>query len=263
MLVPEEIEVFASTDVGRKRKHNEDNFLIDNELRLFIVADGMGGHAAGEVASAMAVQCIRDSIAANAKKLADRAKRAAASGVTIKSILSLLEAAVQRASARIHEEARKDRKKRGMGTTVSLILFLGSHGFVAHVGDSRIYLMRNKTVHQVTEDHTIANELMKLGMVTPEQLAQVPRKNAITRAVGVYEHVEVDTMTLEVLPNDRFLLASDGLTGYLDDAGVRLAELLQEQDGQACVQAMIDYANARGGKDNVTAMLIKLGGDAG
>jgi CRP-like cAMP-binding protein len=147
-----------------------------------------------------------------------------------------------------------------MGTTMSLILVLAQQGFIAHVGDSRIYLLRGGRVQQVTEDHTVFNELIKRGKLTAEQVAKVAQKNAITRAVGVYERVEVDTLVMELLPGDQFLLASDGLTGYLESPD-ELGPLLQ-QDGDDTMASLIALANNRGGKDNITCVNVRLVGDA-
>jgi serine/threonine protein phosphatase PrpC len=255
------IRFFAATDVGRVRDHNEDNFLVDKKLSLFMVADGMGGHAAGEVASAIAVRTIHEEIKRERDLLADYVQGArGASRVTTKEVLALMEHAVQRACARIHEEAQADATKRGMGTTLSCILVLGTRGFIAHVGDSRIYMCRGGTVQQVTEDHTVFNELIKRGKLTKEQVEKVGHKNAITRAVGVYERVEVDTLMIEVLPGDTFLLASDGLTGYLE--GPAELESFFATDGDSAVKGLVELANDRGGKDNVTVVLVRLGGDS-
>jgi hypothetical protein len=146
-----------------------------------------------------------------------------------------------------------------MGTTLVSILILGNQVFVGHVGDSRIYLMRGGRVQQVTEDHTVFNELVKRGKLSREEIEKVAQKNAITRAVGVYERVEVDTLVLEVLPGDVFVLASDGLTGYLENAD-ELAPFLA-QDGDKAAKGLIGLANERGGKDNITTVIVKLGAD--
>ncbi len=252
------IRFYAATDVGQVRDHNEDNFLVDKKLSLFIVADGMGGHAAGEVASAIAVRTVHDEMKRERDLLLDFTLGASgAHKVTGKDITALLEHAVQRACAKIHEEAQADPAKRGMGTTLSALIVLGTQGFIAHVGDSRIYLMRNGRVQQVTEDHTVQNELIKRGKLTREQIEKVAHKNAITRAVGVYERVEVDTLRIEVLPGDIFVLASDGLTGYLD-APEDLAPYLV-LEGDKAAKALIAHANQRGGKDNITAVLVRIG----
>src|SRR5580658_9551117 len=212
MTIPDaQIRFFAATDAGEVREHNEDNFLVDKKLSLFVVADGMGGHAAGEVASAIAVRTVHEELKRDKEMLDDYASGAAgASKVTRKDIVALLEHAVQRACSKIHEEALADPNKRGMGTTLSALLVAGDQGFIAHVGDSRIYLARGDHVQQVTEDHTVFNELIKRGKLTREQIEKVQRKNAITRAVGVYERVEVDTLVMELIAGDTLILASDG-----------------------------------------------------
>lgn len=251
------IRFFAATDVGKVREHNEDNFLVDKKLGLFIVADGMGGHAAGEVASAIAVRTVHEEVKKERGILEGYMQ--GQKDVTTRDVVALLEYAVQRACAKVHEEAQADVAKRGMGTTLSSLLVIGQKGFIAHVGDSRIYLMRGARVQQVTEDHTVINELIKRGKLSREQIDKVAQKNAITRAVGVYERVEVDTLVMEVLPADVFMLCSDGLCGYLEGAQ-ELAQPLAF-DGAAAPKALIDLANERGGKDNITAVVVKLGDD--
>ena len=255
------IRFFAATDVGNVREHNEDNFLVDKKLSLFIVADGMGGHAAGEVASAIAVRTIHEEIKRERDLLTDfLAGARGASRVTNKDILALMEHAVQRACARIHEEAQADAQKRGMGTTLSALIILGTRGFIAHVGDSRIYMARGGGVQQVTDDHTVYNELIKRGKLSREQIEKVGHKNAITRAVGVYERVDVDTLMIEVLPGDQFLLATDGLTGYLETTEELVGYVTK--DGDAATKSLVDLAKTRGGKDNITVVLVRLGGEA-
>ena len=253
------VRFFAATDVGRVRDHNEDNYLVDKKLALFVVADGMGGHAAGEVASAIAVRTVHDEVKKERQLIDDyQAGKSGAGRVTAREILNLLEFAVQRACARVHEEAQGDQQKRGMGTTLSALLIVGHKGFIAHVGDSRIYMMRGPKVQQITEDHTVFNELIKRGKLTREQIDKVAHKNAITRAVGVYERVEIDTLLVELLPGDRFLLATDGLHGYLggpDD----LQPYLSESESEQAVAKLITLANESGGKDNITGIVIRLG----
>ncbi len=256
------VKFFAATDVGRIRDHNEDNFLVDKKLGLFVVADGMGGHAAGEVASAMAVRTLHEELKREQSMLDDFVRGArGAARVSLTDITTLLEHAVHRACARIHEAAMADPEKRGMGTTMSALLVLGVTGFIAHVGDSRIYLTRAGTSSQVTEDHTVYNELIKKGKLTQEQIAKVAaKKNAITRAVGVYERVEVDTLCLELLPGDQFILASDGLTQYLKEEQ-ELADHLASGEGDNAVRDLITLANERGGSDNITVVLVRMLGD--
>ena len=258
MGLSESLRFYAATDVGKVRDHNEDNFLVDKKLSLFIVADGMGGHAAGEVASAIAVRTVHDEIKREKELLDDYTNGATgASKVTPKDVVALLEHAVQRACSKIHEESRVDAAKRGMGTTLSALLVVGHQGFIAHVGDSRIYLSRGGKVQQITEDHTVYNELIKRGKLTREQIEKVQQKNAITRAVGVYERVEVDTLVIELTAGDVLMLASDGLHGYLETPD-ELREPLA-MVGDEGVKALITLANDRGGKDNITTLVVKVG----
>ncbi len=245
MRLSDSIRFYAATDVGKVRDHNEDNFLVDKKLGLFIVADGMGGHAAGEVASAIAVRTVHEEIKREKELLEDYESGATGGNkVTTKDIVALVEHAVQRACSKIHEESSNDPNKRGMGTTLSALVIVGHQGFIAHVGDSRIYLSRAGHIQQVTEDHTVFNELIKRGTLSREQIEKVQQKNAITRAVGVYERVEVDTLVMELIAGDTLILASDGLHGYLENPEEMSAPLALE--GDASAKALVDLANARG-----------------
>jgi serine/threonine protein phosphatase PrpC/CRP-like cAMP-binding protein len=255
-----EIQFGALTDVGRQREHNEDNYLVDKKLGLFVVCDGMGGHAAGEVASALAVRTLHEEIKKEADMLRDYA--AGASGgakVSKRDILNMLEFAVNRASHKVHSEAAKDAKKRGMGTTLVALLVVGNQAFIIYVGDSRIYLLRDGVLEQITEDHTVYNELIKRKKMPREQVEQLAQKHAITRAVGVYQHVEPDTLVVDLLQGDRFLLCSDGLSGYFEEEVEQLGTFLSNPDADAVVRQLIDWANEHGGKDNITSVIVTLG----
>jgi PPM family protein phosphatase len=256
MSLVESVRFAAITDVGRVRELNEDNYLVDRKLPLFIVADGMGGHAAGEVASALAVRLIHEEVRRRVDVIRAYATNSSRDGV--RAIHAMLESAVLKACSRVHEEAKNDASKRGMGTTVSALLIAGTQGFIAHVGDSRIYLGRGGKIQQVTEDHTVANELLRRGRLTPDQIDKVAQKNAITRAVGVYERVEVDTLMLELLPGDQFLLASDGLHGYINHTA-ELEPYLEESNVDRAAGDLIDLANRKGGKDNITCIIVRVG----
>jgi serine/threonine protein phosphatase PrpC len=242
------------TDVGRLRDGNEDSFLVDPRLNLAVVADGMGGHAAGEVASSIAVHALRDTL--HAEKSMLEAFERGVGAADRKEVLRLLELAVQRACGAVYAEAQRDPSRRGMGTTLVALLILGSRGFLAHVGDSRIYLVRAGAVHPLTQDHSLINELLKRGRLTPDQIGKLNMKNAVTRAVGVYESVEVDTLDFDVLAGDRFLLCTDGLTEYAQEHDIQ--RLFRELPEERLPQAFIDHANAGGGKDNITALVVKV-----
>jgi serine/threonine protein phosphatase PrpC len=256
-----DLSFWAATDVGRKRKHNEDNFLVDQKLSLFVVADGMGGHACGEVASQMAVAEFRSAVDSRRDILEAYGRHE--TGVTTHDVLGVLEYSVQSAGLAIFERGQKDVEKRGMGTTISAFLLIGERGFIAHVGDSRVYMVRGGQTVQLTEDHSLVNELIRHGRVTRETLAQSPYasyKNAVTRALGVYETVQVDTIDLEVLPGDQFLLCSDGLHAYLDEK--EIARQLTEESITAVPGKLIDHANNGGGHDNITAVVLRVHADA-
>ena len=257
-----ELTFAAATDVGRQRTHNEDNFLIDKKLRLFLVADGMGGHAAGEVASSIAVHEIRDAVYAN-RDLIDR-YRAEGPAAAAVEILQMLEHAVQAACSTVFNRAQADADKRGMGTTSTVMLIAGApdhlRGFIAHVGDSRVYLARQGQSHQLTEDHSLMNELVRRGKLKRDQVESSPYKqykNAVTRAVGVYASVEVDTFDFDILPGDRFLLCSDGLYAYLDEE--KLPALLGDGDIKDAPKQLIEIANSGGGHDNITGVVLRVG----
>jgi len=257
-----ELTFAAATDVGRQRTHNEDNFLIDKKLRLFIVADGMGGHAAGEVASSITVHTVRDAVYSNRDLLEQfKEEDTKVQGV---EILQILEHALQSACSTVYQRAQREQDKRGMGTTASVLLIAGAHnrlrGFIAHVGDSRIYLARQGQAHQLTEDHSLMNELLKRGKIKKEEFENSPYKqfkNAVTRAVGVYPSVEVDTFDFDILPGDQYLLCSDGMYVYVEED--ELSELLGEGEVSEVPKHLIDIANAGGGHDNITNVVIRVG----
>ncbi len=255
-----EITFAALTDIGRQRDHNEDNFLVDKKLGLFVVCDGMGGHAAGEVASALAVKVFHDTIKRESWMFEDyAADKRGADKVTRKQILTLLENAINQASSRVHEEARKDPTKRGMGTTLVAVVILANQAFVVWVGDSRVYLLRDSVLEQLTEDHSVFNELVKRKKMAREEIDKLPQKNAITRAIGVYEHTEPDSLVVDLIAGDRFLLCTDGLSGYFEDDLEELSRLLCLKDSNLATQELIAAANERGGKDNITTVIVGFG----
>ncbi|MCA9665970.1 MAG: Stp1/IreP family PP2C-type Ser/Thr phosphatase [Myxococcales bacterium] len=253
------IDFWASTDVGKQRDHNEDNFLVDKNLNLFVVADGMGGHAAGEVASSLCVRRVREAVANN-RDLIERFNEGASAARS--EILRMLEHAVQAACSAIYQRAQKQPEKRGMGTTCTLLLLAGHRGFIAHVGDSRIYLLRQGQTHQLSEDHSLVNELVRRGKLKLEEIDSSPYKdykNAVTRAVGVYESVEVDTLDFDVLPGDQFMLCSDGLHHYLDLDETKIGEILTKSgDVKEVTSAFVDLANEGGGHDNITSVVVRV-----
>ncbi len=247
----------GQTDVGRVREHNEDAFLADDELGLYVVADGMGGHAAGEVASAEALDQIHGMV--KTRYDAVRHYLHAPNPESASAVSRMLESAVQAATYMVFGLAEQDPERKGMGTTISTLLVAGRHAFVAQVGDSRVYHGRGKEVVQLTEDHTLVNLQVKMGLLTPEQAKTARHGNVITRAVGIHDYVEVDTVDVDVYAMDRFLLCSDGLTGYMEDTA-EVAQFLFMPRLEDGASGFIDTANARGGKDNISVILIEAYG---
>ena len=236
----------ARTDVGMIRSGNEDNFAVDANVArgIFIVADGMGGHAAGEVASEMAVQIVLREL----KDVTD---------VTDGSVTKVLGEALKLANRAIHDRTITEVDKQGMGTTASVLVLADSRYLIGQVGDSRVYLLRDGSLKQVTKDHSYVQEQVDLGNLTPEQARYHPYSNVITRCVGASPEVEPDLYAGEARTGDVFLVASDGLTGMVDDR--RLAQLLMSRaEPERKVQALISEANGRGGLDNITAIVVHI-----
>jgi serine/threonine protein phosphatase PrpC len=244
---------FGLSDVGRKRAHNEDAYLLDDEVGLYVVADGMGGHAAGEIASQESVEAVFNMVARGVTSLAPLT--GTPSDDEVRAALRLMESAVQSATYMVFSMAEVDRTRAGMGTTISAALVRGEHAITAQVGDSRVYRIRGSEVQQLTEDHTLIAWQLKQGLITPQEARRSPHRNVITRAVGNRDYVQVDTRIVHVEPGDRLLLCSDGLHGYLRGADIAPICAL---GGAAAVQRFVDVANERGGRDNITALLVEL-----
>jgi len=242
------------TDVGRRRKNNQDAFAVDNDLGLFIVADGMGGHASGEVASEEAVDAVRSLVSKGRPTLAqiesgdDRPE-------VLRSAVRLMESALQNATYMVFGIAQYQPEQQGMGTTVSALVVAGGYGLIGQVGDSRVYLIRDGVAAQLTTDHTLVAWQVRQGIITPEEAAVSPHRNVITRAVGSREYVQVDTRFVPVLAGDTFLLCSDGLHGYCDER--EIAEIITSE-GDSAAQLFVDISNARGGRDNITAVVVRI-----
>jgi len=249
------IEVSGQTHVGMKRNHNEDNLLLLPEERLFVVADGMGGHSSGEVASKIAVEEVAEFFRMTSQDLEitwpykmDKQKNYDE---------NRLATGVKLANMRIFEKASSETKYKGMGTTIVTVYFAkDSEVVVGHVGDSRVYFFRDNTLRQVTEDHSLLNDYLKAKKLTPEEIEAFPHKNVIVRALGMKDTVNVDINRVEPKDGDIFLLCSDGLSGMVTDK--QMEQILQSQSDldKACAQ-LIDAANANGGNDNVTCVLAQ------
>lgn len=239
------------TDVGLKRGHNEDNYLINEELNLFVVADGMGGHAGGEYASAIAVNTVEEVVSSM-----DASAIAEGETDPVEINRHKITHAVRLAGRRIFEKAKEQPEYHGMGTTVVVVLVDGGNAYVAHVGDSRVYLARDGEIEQITEDHSLIAEKVRHGLITAEEAKNHRMRNVITRSLGYQEDVEVDIEVRAVRRGDQFLLCSDGLTGHVEDN--ELNDTLTSTNPQTAARSLIALACDRGGDDNITIVITRV-----
>ena len=253
-LIRMRIEVAGHTHVGMKRNHNEDSLLLLTEEHLYCVADGMGGHSSGEIASKIAVDELADFFRMTSRDRdctwpykMDRARNYDE---------NRLQTGIKLANVRIFEHANSDAKYHGMGTTIVTVYFSDGVAYLAHVGDSRAYFLRGKALRQLTEDHSLLNDYLKAKKLTPDEIEAFPHKNVIVRALGMKESVQVDLARLEPRPGDLFLLCSDGLSGMVSDAEIE-ETLNRVSDLDAACKELIEKANAAGGNDNITCILAR------
>jgi PPM family protein phosphatase len=250
------------SDVGRKRRANEDSYTTSDDLRLYVVADGMGGHAAGEVASRLAVESIERHIAAAQPDLPPTVPSETSTlsiedpslPVPARRVLN----AIRLANQEIVRSVRRDQSMRGMGTTVVLAYIQGKRAYIGSVGDSRAYLVRDGAIRQLTDDHTFVNEQVRAGTLTAQEARRHPARNILTRAVGSQDDIEADVIQQDLKPGDQILLCSDGLTTMVEDEDI-LDMLRGAGDPEAGCKSLVDLANQRGGDDNITAVLIQAG----
>lgn len=247
MAAEGELTAAGRTDTGRKRPHNEDAIRLEPRDGLVVLADGMGGYSAGEVASQIAVDTVVTTVR-NASPL-ERGQR-------------LLQEAVGKANRAILDKARDDPDRRGMGTTLAICLFRRRRVSIAHVGDSRVYRLRRGRLERLTTDHSLNQELLDRGYYTRMEARRAGNRHVITRALGVAEEVEATLRDEPVAEGDIFLLCSDGLTDMMDDHSIRYA--LESTDGNlnGVVDDLVDRANELGGRDNISVILIRAGRNA-
>ena len=233
--------VGVRTDVGRVREGNEDSYLAEHPL--FAIADGMGGHSAGEVASETAVKVISDGAAQ-------------VSFEDPRSLARLL----NNANAAIYTKAQTDAALHGMGTTCTLVMAGEGSAYIAHVGDSRAYRLREGKIEQLTDDHTLVGRMVREGQISPEEAQHHPQRNVITNALGLDSNIAVDLREIEARPGDRLLLCSDGLSSMISDSDIVTAANAAE-DPQQAAEALVELALEAGGEDNITVLVVDLGGE--
>lgn len=240
------------TDVGLKRSHNEDNLLINEELNLYVVADGMGGHNGGEYASAICVNTVEEIV--ENMELGD--KLAVDKSDPVELVREKLRYALRLSGRRIFEKAAESPEFHGMGTTAVSMLIDGSNAFIAHVGDSRLYLVRDDRVEQVTEDHSFVARQIKAGVLTAEEARSHRMRNVIYRSLGYQEDVEVDVEVRAIRRGDQFLLCSDGLSGHVE--AHEIFDHVTQYGPQEAARRLVDLACERGGDDNITVIIASV-----
>ena len=250
------VQVAGETDVGQKRNHNEDTFSINEGESLFVVCDGMGGHASGEVASQMAVETIktffkdtRDDPEVTWPYKMDRSRQYEENRLTT---------AIKYANVRIFDAAKKEPKYHGMGTTITALYFIEEGLYRAHVGDSRIYRLRDGEYEQISEDHSLLNDYIKMKKLTPEEIASFPHKNVIVRALGMKESVKVDVVLERPKSGDVYLMCSDGLSDEVTDERMQEILISHGADVQTACHELVQEANRNGGHDNITVVLVRV-----
>lgn len=242
------------SDIGRERQNNEDAYWIDDDLGSYAVCDGMGGHANGEQAARLAIESIARSIAAQAGAL-EEIRGGSADGH--ERLVAIAEAAVHSACREVYDLACAVPEYSGMGCTLTLLMVAGGKAAMAHVGDTRLYLQRDGAVDQLSSDHTMAADFVRQAKLTPEAARTHHLSCVLTRAIGAQGTVEVESLIFEVFPDDVFLLCSDGLSSYVETMGT-LAPFLMRDELDAVPRALVDFANQRGGGDNVTALVVSV-----
>lgn len=239
------LKAVGLSDVGLVRKNNQDSYIINEDLGLAVVADGMGGHAGGDIASNICVAEIENFLTKNRAQLSGEER----------DVLALLTRAVNAASAKIFNAAQEDGKLRGMGTTASLFILNANNGYFAHVGDSRVYLLSKGHLSLVTEDHTVINEKLKDGSLKKEEAASHRLRGVLTRCVGYRKSEKVDVGIIPVEVGDLVIICSDGLHGKMNEE--ELLSLIKE-DREKAVKNLVSFANANGGEDNITVVLADI-----
>ena len=246
------VRAFGLTDVGRRREGNEDEYRFDVGLGFFAVADGMGGHAAGEVAARLAVETMLEAV---------RRSSATETPSEFDPLIasSSLREAIDEANRRICESIASHEEQRGMGTTIAAVLAAGDRAVVAHVGDSRVYLLREGRLLRLTSDHSWVNEQVKLGLLSDDAAQRHPMRNIVTRALGSRADVDVEIALESIRRGDVLLLCSDGLNTMLADDEIRDLLGAHHDDPEAAARTLVAAANARGGDDNVTVIVVRVG----
>lgn len=246
----------GGSDVGRERAHNEDAILVDGERKLVVLADGMGGYQAGEVASQLAVDVVRDDSSHLDISEADLGRVDPDTGISV--AMRQLRGAIEKANNRICSVARGREELNGMGTTIVAARFYDGRVGIAHVGDSRCYRLRERVLEQLTRDHSYVQDQLEKGLISEEDAKNSPQKNLITRALGIDAIAEADVKEYRTRPGDLYLLCSDGLSDLVDDEAIQTVLATEKAPGDH-IKFLIDKANTNGGRDNISVIIVLVG----
>ena len=248
------IIAFGTSDVGKIRRNNEDSYVVDDGLRLYAVADGIGGHEGGEVASRLAIEGLLQVAHERFPRAGE--KPLSEDPVMGDPVTSLLMRAFARSNRLIRQSAADNPALAGMGTTLTALLLSHKAAYIAHIGDSRAYLLRSGSLSRVTEDHSVVAEHIRAGLLTPDEARKSPYRHIITRSLGLEPDPIADERKIEINKHDIFLLCTDGLTEMVEDA--EISWILASSSPQGAVEGLIRLANDRGGVDNITVVVIKI-----
>lgn len=254
MTLKGKIQLHGQTDTGSVRDHNEDAIVYDDDIALAILADGMGGHRGGEMASAITVSTVLEEITDKVKNLTV-GETDNDTGYSAETLI--VHEAINLANKNVHDSSESNAQYRGMGTTIVVVLFYDNRFTVAHVGDSRLYRLRNGELKQITRDHSLMREMIDRGLYTPEEARKSLNKNLITRAIGIDSKVQVDIQEDIAMVNDIYLLCSDGVTDMIEDDLIKSVMIENSENLEKAASEMIRLANEHGGKDNISALLAK------
>lgn len=246
----------GGSDVGRERAHNEDAILVDADRKLVVLADGMGGYQAGEVASQLAIDVVREDSSDATLTEADLGRIDPETGISV--AMRQLRGAIEKANNRICSVARGREELNGMGTTIVAARFYDGRVGIAHVGDSRCYRLREGVLEQLTRDHSYVQDQLEKGLISEDEAKHSPQKNLITRALGIDAIAEADVQEFRTRPGDSYLLCSDGLSDLVDDKSIE-AVLVSENSPTDRTKTLIDVANSNGGRDNISVILVVVG----
>jgi protein phosphatase len=255
MSLDGKLEIYGITDVGRKRSHNEDTIGSDGSIGVAVLADGMGGYKAGEVASAMAVNMILDDLRENLSQSRRKGEIDEETGFSRGTLL--VKQAIEKANQTIYHTAQSQPQCQGMGTTLVTVAFFDDRLTVAHVGDSRLYRLRAGVLEQVTSDHSLLQELIDKGFYTPEEAKRSLNKNLVTRAMGIGRNIAPDLQEDVAMPGDIYLLCSDGLSDLVDHDEIESTLKAYGDDLEAAAKRLVQTANDNGGKDNISVILAR------